>query len=273
MRKRMILMLCMILVLGGCKKESDNTGVYYQKISEYEVGQVYNSMALYMCELLYYNGKIYTSTMHYRETEKEDLDCDTILGDEIGNVFGNHYVFWATDEDKLAANTGEGKIYQINGYDEDFRIAVYYEAYHETLLPPETSYNVVVFERLNDITLHRGDELFEDRLHLSESATVRSDTKEEGVWNELSAEDAAIKEFLDAMNDGVFLNTQDEEYLSLGSLQGYPLSFCDSLGLVTKIMVYEEGYVSMEQRGGKAFVLKMDADKCESILEKMYFGE
>lgn len=262
MRRRMICMLCMILVLGGCKGGSDNTGVYYQKISEKEVSAKYNSMALYMYSLLYYDGKMYTSTaFRYQAAEKEDLDC-TILGDEIGSVFGNHFQYWSTDEDKLSESTFEGKIYRINGYDEDFRIAVYCEAYYEMMLPPATTYNLIVFERLNDITLYSGNELFEDRLHLSETAIVRSDTKEVEV-------DAAIKEFLDAMNEGVFLDPQDEEYLSLGSLQGYPLSFYDSMGFVTDIMVYEEGYVSMEQRAGKAFVLKMDAHECENILEKI----
>ena len=266
MRKRIILLLCMLLVLGGCGKEaSDNTGVYYQKISEKEVSAKYNSMALYMCSLLYYNGRMYISTFRYQAAEKEDLDC-TILGDEIGSVFRNHYQYWSTDEDKLSESTGEEKIYRINGYDEDFRIAVYYEAYYEMMLPPATTYNLIVFERLNDITLYSGNELFEDRLHLSEAAAVKSDTKEMEV-------DAEIKEFLNAMNEGIFLDPQDEEYLSLNSLQGYPLSFYDSMGFATDIMVYEEGYVSMEQRAGKAFVLKMDAHECENILEKMYFGE
>ena len=217
----------------------------------------------------YCNDQIYTSALYYSATEKEDLADDIILGDEIGNVFGNHWQFWSVDEALLLESTCEGKLYRINGYDENFRIALY----HEISMPfMETSYHVVVFEHLNDITLKKGSELYEDRFHLSEAVTVRGEMKEEEVLCELSTEEETIKEFLDAMNKGVFWDKLDEEYLSLDSYQGYPLSFYDSMGLATSIMVYKEGYVSMEQRLRDAFVLKMDEQQCKNIIEKMYFG-
>ena len=59
-------MLCMILTLGGCGKESsDKKGVCYQA------------------------------------DEKEGLEWDIILGDEIGTIYGNYGLYWSTDEDKF----------------------------------------------------------------------------------------------------------------------------------------------------------------------------
>ena len=270
MWKRIVLVLCILLVLSGCQGESlDNEGVYYQKIDVREVGQNYNPLALYAYQLLCCNDQMYTSALHYQASDKECLNSDIILGDEIGIVYGNHCLFWSTDKEKLLESTGEGKIYQINGYDESFRIAVCYE----TTLPytdTQTLYNIVVFEHLNDITLKKGSELYEDRFHLPEAVTVRGEMKDEGVLCELSTEEETIKEFLNAMNKGIFLNKHDEEYPSLDSYQGYPLSFYDSMGLIISIMVYEEGYVSMEQRLRDAFVLKMDEKQCKNIIEKMY---
>ena len=62
----------------------------------------------------YCNDQIYTSALYYSATEKEDLADDIILGDEIGNVFGNHWQFWSVDEALLLESTCEGKLYRIN---------------------------------------------------------------------------------------------------------------------------------------------------------------
>ncbi len=271
MRKRIILVLCIALILVGCKgKISDNTedskGVYYQKIDEKEIGQRYNALASYIYGLLHYDDKIYTSSLHYSSTEKGTLDLNSILGDEIETVLGNHGVFWSTDGEELSEVTYEGRIYQIKGYDEAFRIGIYYEI---SMPLADTYYHLIIFEHLNDVTLRKGSELFDDRLHLSEAVWVEGAMDEKGFQCQLSAEDTTVKEFLAAMYDGTFLDPADEAYPTLDSTHAYTLSFYDSIGLVTNIMVYKEGYVSMEQAGEEALILKADAQKCKNIIEKI----
>ena len=71
MWKRIVLVLCILLVLSGCQGESlDNEGVYYQKIDVREVGQNYNPLALYACQLLCCNDQMYTSALHYQARDK-----------------------------------------------------------------------------------------------------------------------------------------------------------------------------------------------------------
>lgn len=271
MRKPIFLVLCIALILVGCKgKISDNTedskGVYYQKIDEKEIGQRYNALASYAYGLLHYDDKMYTSALHYSSTEKSTLNLDSILGEEIETVLGNHGVFWSTEGEELSEVTYEGRIYQIKGYDEAFRIGIYYE----TSMPlADTYYHLIIFEHLNDVTLHKGSELFDDRLHLSEAVWVEGAMEEKDLQCQLSAEDTTVKEFLAALYEGTFLDPAEEAYPTLDSAHAYTLSFYDPIGLFTNIMVYKEGYVSMEQAGEKALILKADAQKCKNIIEKI----
>lgn len=67
--------------------------------------------------------------------------------------------------------------------------------------------------------------------------------------------------------DGEFLNQEDKDYPKLNSMEAYPLVFVDSLGLITEIAVYEEGYASMECSEKTVFLVQMDETQCQNMIE------
>lgn len=269
MWKQKILLLCLLIFLTGCGKnpgdyQQDGEGVYYQKISEKEIGVKYNSLAQYTRSLLYYKDRIYTSNQRYSDTDQENLHLGDILGNELAVIKGNHGVFWSPDEEKLSEITGEGTVYQVKGYDESFCVAVYYEI---PMPLSETVCQLIIFEQLNDLTLRHGKELFEERLHLEEAVRI------EGTWEkadskcELSIESAEVREFLEALYDGIFLDVAGEEYPALKQEESGILSFYAPNSLITDIRVYEEGYVTMERGAENVFCIKVDGAKCKSIMD------
>jgi hypothetical protein len=60
---------------------------------ESDIGQIYRDNALYFGAKLHYNDKIYTSSWEQSSTDQNDLNSDTMLGDELGTVSGNHTVY------------------------------------------------------------------------------------------------------------------------------------------------------------------------------------
>lgn len=266
MRRRLLYLLCIVFVLTGCQeKQNDNTednnGVYFQKIEENEISGQYNPLALYSCGLLHYDNRMYTSSLSYSSTDKSAFNLDSVLGDEIGPVSGNHDVFWSTDGSELSEITYEGTLYRVKGYDEAFRIAVCYE----TAMPlADTYYHLMVFDQLNDIYLEKGSELFDDRLHLSDAVRVEGAMNGNEVPCDLSGY-TAVNEFLSALYDGAVLDASEGVYPILDPAQSYTLSFYDSAGLVTDIMVYADGYAAMEYNGSKVLAVAMDEEKCKSL--------
>lgn len=260
MTKRILLLFFLMLSLTACGEETSS--VYIQKMDEDEISQPYNPLASYSCGLLHYDGSMYTSSLSYCATDKTGLNWDLILGEELETVSGNHGVFWSTDGSELSEVTYEGTIYQVKGYEESFRVAVCYE----TAMPlADTCYYLVVFDRLNDIRLERGEELFEERLHLSDAVRVEGGLYGETVLYSLS-EDTAAEEFLAELYDGILLDASESTCPALDPAQSYVLIFYDSAGLITELMVYEDGYVSIEYCGSQILVFETDAEKCKNLI-------
>lgn len=275
MGKRILLLLCLLFCLSGCQnraediteestKESRSIGIYYPKIDEKEIGRTYNG-GLYSNMLLYYDGRIYTSVEHYTSADKSALVLNSILGDELGEVSGNHRIYWSSENERLAQVTEEGTLYRIKDYDESFCVGVYYES---SMPLADTYYCLAVFQQLNDITLEEGRELFDERFHFDQAVRIVGRLPREGLLCGLPPEDTAVKEFIAALNEGVFLDPAKREYQSLDPEEAYTLSFYDTVGMVTDIAVYESGYVTMESGGG-VFVLRVDADRCKEIIDRI----
>jgi hypothetical protein len=93
-----------------------------------------------------------------------------MLGDELGTVSGKHTVYWSTDSEELSECTTEGIIYQVKGYDETFRVAIYSEV--KTTPLSDTVYHLIVFDCINDVTMNTGKDLFEERLQLGEARII-----------------------------------------------------------------------------------------------------
>lgn len=280
MKKIIVLFLCLALCLTGCQdgsgeneentQESRAAGVYYPKIDEKEVGLLYSSStywdASYLYSLLYYDGRMYTSVVQFSSTDKGGLALDNMLGDELGTVSGNHDHYWSSEGERLLEITGEGTLYRIKGYDESFCVGIYYE---RVLPSAETGCFLMVFEQLNDITLEKGRELFDERFHFDEAVrtTGRAPGKEGSV--ELLSQDGTAEEFLAALNEGIFIDPAGSEYPKLDTAEAYTLSFYDTVGMVWNINVYESGYVTMEHKGNKPFALRVDEKQCKAVIERI----
>jgi hypothetical protein len=241
----MVLLLATVILLTGCGNSATANqyldGVYYSKIDESEIGQIYRNNALYIGAKLHYNDKIYTSSWEQSSTDQNDLNPDTMLGDELGTVSGNHTVYWSTDSEELSECTTEGVIYQVKGYDETFRVAIYSEVKITPL--SDTVYHLIVFDCLNDVTMNTGKDLFEERLHLGEAISVNCVSPEGGDGESFPEDQETVDEFLDALYAGTFLSPEDESYPTLDPAQAYTLSFMNQNGMVDELRVYEEGYV------------------------------
>lgn len=272
MKRRLLFLLCIVFTLTGCQVKQnnsteDNGGVYLQKIDESEISGQYNPLASYSYGLLHYDDKMYTSTLQYSSTDKNTLDLDSILGDELEHVSGNHDVFWSTDSDELSEVTYNGTLYQVKGYDDSFRIAVYYET---TMPLTETYYHLTIFDHLNDIYLKKASELFDDRLHLSEAIRVEGALNGKEVLCDLS-ENTVVEEFLVSLYDSAVLDVSESVYSALEPNRSCILSFYGSAGLVTDVMVYEDGYAAIEYNGNKVLAVELDREICKSVINVIQY--
>ncbi|HHT88402.1 MAG TPA: hypothetical protein GX002_05275 [Clostridiales bacterium] len=276
MKKAFYLLIIIILLLTGCQGNQEgfakkSEGVYYHKINPREITQRYNPGAIYACGLFHYNDRMYTSSQIFHLRDKNNLNLDNICEEELGTVYGNRQILWSTDKDELSKATDEGILYQVKGYDETFRIAVYYES----LLPLSDTiiYSLMIFDSLNDITLHKGSDLFGDRFNLKDSVYIEGYFVKDQIdyeissKHELSIEDKIIDDFLTELYKGVFLDPASEEYPKLKARPSYVLSFQDAIGLVTDILVYEEGYAALNQAGVDEMIVNIEAKVCKDIID------
>lgn len=284
-----LLCICMVFVLMGCQgsrteeevngdsrtekeadadsqteEEVDSDSVYLEKIDESAVGGVYNPQASYSCRLLHYDNQIYTSSLVYDSTDKDELPLDDVLEDSLATVSGNHGVYWSEDGSELTEVTSEGTLYSVKGYDGAFRVAIYYE----NEIGTDTFYYLVVFDHFNDIYVKNGSDVFSDLLQLSEAVRVEGVLYGEETSIDLTGE-TAVEEFLTALYDGKVLDASEDAYSVYGQSPSYVLSFYDSNGLATELIVYEKGYVAMEYNGNTALIVKVDGEKCEALMDNL----
>ena len=270
MRKfRVILCLILGLCFYGCGNVK-NEGIYYPKVEEKEISERYNPSALYACQLLYDEGKIYTSAYELRGEQRKLFDAENTLGNEIGRVYGNHYLFWSENDEYLEESNCSGTLYQIRGYDTSFRLALCYETVDSMT---ECSEHIVIFEHLNDITLQNGRKLFEDWLHLSDANALGAYTEQGCTWKKISEKDDWVKDFLEAISNSTFLDISDDEYITASSYQGCSVIFRNSNGLTTDLVVCKEGYAILKPVIGKALIVKVDATVCENLLGQLFSNE
>jgi hypothetical protein len=248
-----------MIFLTGC---GNSGGVYYPQMDESNVGQIYRDNALYIGAQLHYNDKMYTSSHTQSSTDQNDLWLDTVLGDELGTVSGNHTVYWSTNSEELSECTTEGVIYQVKGYDENFRVAVYSEV--KTTPLSDTVYYLSVFDCLNDVTMNTGKDLFEERLHLGEAISVNCVPPEDQDDECFPEDQETVDEFLAALYEGTFLDPEDETCTALDPSQAYTLSFVNQNGIEDELRVYEDGYVQYVFSWAN-YIVKIDPETLKEI--------
>ena len=113
-----------------------------------------------MIGTLVYNGSIYTQTENqYMDLEAEQKEA--LLGEYLGHATSSLDEWSSFEEyDKEFASTYEGDVYSVKGYDPDFRVCIRYEEEYDG----EKHLFLFFLERLNDITINTGYDVFEARL-------------------------------------------------------------------------------------------------------------
>ncbi|WP_294188364.1 hypothetical protein [uncultured Clostridium sp.] len=115
-----------------------------------------------MIGLIIYKGKIYTQAE--RGVGEDTIKENNLLGKRLGYAKGNIDELSKQDEyAKEFAGTALGDVYTVNGYSEDFRIAIkgtYKDSYEK-----DVEY-VEFYENLNGIGLSTGKDLFGNKLKI-----------------------------------------------------------------------------------------------------------
>lgn len=118
-----------------------------------------------MKPLILYEGNIYTFSQGYKSDDKKELLLGEYLGITNGKISELTYNDLTNKENASTIDefpsTTKGYLYSFNGYEKSFRICIY----------DETNSYIEVYEKLNNINLTIGKDLYGDRLHLKNNYT------------------------------------------------------------------------------------------------------
>lgn len=279
--KKALLLLAVCCLLTGCSNNeadigqvpsvsvsTESRGVFYPAVAEKEIGKVCSD-GLRIFDYLYYNGSIYTSSYNYASEDKvaAQAKISAVSEGKLSNIFNNEYC-WSEDSEKLAqvSENTSAVLYAVKGYDRDFRVCLSYEKYIPAM--DETTYGMMIFDRLNGITLEKGSELFSERLHIGGYTEVYLRTFDEnGSRDEKISAD--MTDFLSAVNDGDFVKADSETAEKFRSRESRTLVFrLDNEAFDIAVSVYPDGYVSMYS-GGEMFLLQIDKAVCGKLWEEI----
>lgn len=126
-----------------------------------------------MIGLVVYKGSIYIESEYYDHTEA--IKIEPLLDEYLGQANGKIDEWSEKNEYETEfASTIGGSVYSVRGYSTDFRICIKNEYPGDD---GNKRISISFMDRLNDITLTAGKDLFEDRLQISgniESITWQS---------------------------------------------------------------------------------------------------
>ena len=205
-----------------------------------------------MVGLVVYDGGIYKAVQNYCGAEAEKIR--SLVGEYLGHATGSidEHSGKAVYAEEFAS-TVEGDVYTVSGYDTDFRICVCTENEREV---GKTETWICFLERLNDITLTNGADLFENRLRLGGRISgIR--WKSHGDWNQNAGywQDAELDpvlwdEFLSQVDAGTFVSTWDMDTTYDKGIYSTPkqahLRLTMEDGTVVSLRLIDGGYVGYD---------------------------
>ncbi len=204
-----------------------------------------------MLGLIVYNDGIYTQSEDYYGDEA--LRIDSLVGDYLGYASGSIDEWSKQDEyAKDFASSVAGEVYSVKGYDTDFRICIRQKVKGESGKPILW---IQFLERLNGITLTKGEDLFESRLHIREKAKkIQWQSHDDWDWDKGNIQDAELsseiwEDFLEQIDASEFVNTRadDNPNSNIESLYDTPnqthLILTMEDGTAVQLRLIEGGYV------------------------------
>ena len=225
-----------------------------------------------MCDMigtLVYKGGIYTQTDNmYMDMEAEQKEA--LLGEYLGHATSS-LDEWSSFEEysKEFASTYEGDVYSVKGYDPQFRVCVRCEAEYDG----EKHLSLFFLERLNDITINTGYDVFEVRLKVREKyVSCKWESHDDwdnarNIYHDLELDDETWGRFMDMVDTCKFVYTWDPDtnsssiYRTDNQIHLY-IQLDD--GLKVHMRLIEGGYVGYQGLGW--YFVKIPED----IFNKVY---
>ena len=155
------------------------------------------------------------------------------------------------------------KVYEVNGYSTDFRICCL----------DEINNQIIIYEKLNNITVKYGKDLYEERVKLKENYEFveyqyhqdwdngKNNFKK---FTEVTTED--IEQFIDEINNAEFIEGRNLDFYSIKKKQAH-LYFRMKDGTTVNIRLNEDGYVSYSGWSARIFV-KLDTETFRKIFNE-----
>ena len=192
-----IVIVCVCLFVCGCAEKQTDTGIYIPPVVLPETGDGAESIGI-----LVYDGGVYLCDKRYVDQEIEQIEH--LIGEYLGETSGSINIGAGRSEhsEKIASNL-HGEAYTVKGYSPDFMLCVRSdERVNADFL--------WVLYRLNDITVAKGEDLFEDRLNMSERI-ISVQWQSHDDWNyerdnlqDISIKKSVWKNFLRELYKGEF---------------------------------------------------------------------
>ena len=266
---------CLCIVIVSCagmnslykNKKQANAGI---SIPAVEIPNTADNAETDMTGLVVYNGNVYTQAESYSGSDA--LAINHLTGKYLGYATGSIDEF-STDEDyeNEFASTLEGKVFEVKGYDTDFRICIRNEIEDEN---GKKQLSIEYLDHLNGIKIKNGSELFEQRLHLSNRiAAVKWQSHEDWDNARGNLQNAQIgnklwTEFIDQINKGEFVDTWNPENTDKSIYdarkQSHLVLTMDD-GTVVRLRLLEGGYVGYEPLGW--YFVKIPGDVFNKVFD------
>lgn len=228
-----------------------------------------NTSEANMIAFFIYQGRWYE---HYAFVDMNE----NLVGEYLGTATGSIDEWSEKDEYVELSGSVQGDFYAVNGYDPNFMLCM------RSGIDGELSLYICN----NGITLSRGSELYEDRLHLAEN--YRGVTFEsQASWNyskgEIhsldTAENKALTDFISALNDAAFILKQDvpfdkdkdAEAVSVFDSCLYHLYFQMEDGITVHLRLIEGGYVFFD--GMMDVAVRIPPEAFDPLIEQLAANE
>ena len=214
-----------------------------------------------MLAFFIYEGRCYVQDTYYEEGF-------SLVGDYVGTSVG--LIDEWTSEDGYVDYAGSisGKFYEVKGYDPEFMLCMKFD-----------NGAVETFIHNNGISLGKGSELIEDRLHLQdnvEKVTFKTqkewDTSLSNEKNHVLSEEyhELMERFLESFASDDFVHIKDTPLDVNGAYsyhhneKNYHISFHTKDGLQFEFTLYEDGYTSF--RGLNSVCVQIDPSLYEELI-------
>lgn len=228
-----------------------------------------NTSEANMIAFFIYQGRWYE---HYAFVDMNE----NLVGEYLGTATGSIDKWSEKDEYVELSGSVQGDFYAVNGYDPNFMLC------KRSGIDGELSLYICN----NGITLSRGSELYEDRLHLAENYRgVQYESQDswyysKGELHPLDASDhKALTDFIGALNDAAFILRQDVpfdkdkdvEAVSVFDSCLYHLYFQMEDGITVHLRLIEGGYVFFD--GMMDVAVRIPPEAFDPLIEQLAANE